>query len=119
MNATVLLDLGCNNTNISENLANFMGMRSIKGPVERTLNVMGGKQIQLTSSLVQFEISPIKPLKALEKFVVEAKTRFPVKAWTMKEVCGRTSLVDWKVKKQQFSRLKKICQSPDWAIMIR
>ena len=84
MIATVLLDLGCNNTNVSESLANFMGMQSIKGPVERTLNVMGGKRIPLTSSLVQFEISPIKPLKALEKFGVKAKTRFPVKAWTIR-----------------------------------
>ena len=54
MIANILLDEGCNNTNINEDLAEFLGLKSIDGPVNITLNVMGGKKVNVSSNLVKF-----------------------------------------------------------------
>ena len=108
MIANVLLDLGSNNSNISEELAETLGMKSVRGPVERTLNVMGGKQVRLSSDLVRFDISPLNPPKQLSRYGVDDKTKFQVEAWTMKTVCGRTSLVNWKIEKNNFEHLRDI-----------
>ena len=73
--ANILLDEGSNNTNINEDLAEFLDMKSIKGPVNRTLNVMGGKKVNVSSNLVKFEISPVKPPRCLSKYCVHDHTR--------------------------------------------
>ena len=106
--ANILLDEGANNSNVNEELVDFMGMKTIRGPVNRTLNVMSGKKVNLSSNLVEFDISPIDPPESLTKYGVDAKTKFRIQAWTMKEVCGRSSLVDWQVQKHQFPHLKEV-----------
>ena len=106
--ANVLLDEGSNNSNISEKLVKELKMKSLEGPVDRVITVMGGKRVNVSSNRVKFKISPVKPPKALKKHGVDENTRFEVSAWTMLDVCGRSPLIDWNIKKKNFPHLKDI-----------
>jgi hypothetical protein len=106
--ANILLDEGSNNSNISEDLAKKLEMKNVKGPVSRVITVMGGKRVKVSSNLVKFELSPIDPPKILKKHGVDEKTRFGMEAWTMSDVCGQSSLIDWNVKKKNFPHLKDL-----------
>jgi hypothetical protein len=69
---------------------------------------MSGKRIKLSSNRVKFEISPVKIPKQLQKFGIDKDTKFKLKAWTMDSVCGKSSLVNWAVKKNDFKHLKDL-----------
>jgi hypothetical protein len=106
--ANVLLDEGSNSSNITEGLARKLGMKYMQGPVNRTISVMSGKKVVVSSNLVRFSISPVKPPEVLKKHGVDKKTRFELEAWTMADVCGKNSLINWEIKKKQFKHLKDI-----------
>jgi hypothetical protein len=106
--ANILLDEGSNSTNVSESLVRKLGMRSIDGPKERTITVMSGKRIRVSSNLMKFEISPARAPRELSKFGIDKSTKFRLEAWSMDSVCGKSSLVNWAIQKSDFSHLKDL-----------
>ena len=105
----LLIDSGCDNTNVVEIMAQECKMKAIGEPTTRSLSVMGGKTVKFPGSqLVEFGISPLHYSKELKKHGVKKGQIFNIRAYTMPSACGKVPAVDWSHAQEKYKHLQDI-----------
>ena len=92
----VALDACSNNTNISEELADELGLRRLKGEVTRYVDHMEHTRT-VKSDMVQFNICPL-----------DESAAHPVYAWTVKSLLKNIPVIDWKEEVRRYPHLRDL-----------
>jgi len=92
----VALDACSNNTNISESLAEELGLRSLKGGVARSVGYLD-RTVNFKSDMVQFNLCPL-----------DESSSHPIFAWTIKDLIKNTPVVDWKKEIARYPHLRDL-----------
>jgi hypothetical protein len=92
----VALDACSNNTNISEGLAEELGLKKLKGGVARSVGYLE-RTVKFKSDMVQFNLCPL-----------DESSSHPVFAWTIKDLVKNTPVVDWKKEIARYPHLRDL-----------
>ena len=107
--ANCLIDLGCDHTSITEEIANELEMPTIGEPMERKLSVMSGKKVIIQhSQLVKFSISACKDTPRFKAHGIDYRRKYPIQAYTMPNAVGKCPVPDWTTTINKFPHLKGV-----------